>query len=98
MQAAVGGDVLRKRRDSETGWKHDALVALDRWLRDLPSTAASSSHALEATRLGFEILIGIFFVFASAAYWIFEREPRDRARHLAAPERQAAASCATPGT
>jgi predicted PurR-regulated permease PerM len=29
--------------------------------------------ALDATRLGIEIVIGIFFVFASAAYWIFER-------------------------
>jgi len=73
VQAAVGGDVLRNEADSETGWKQDALVALDRWLRDLPNTSGLVSHALEATRLGFEILVGVFFVFASAAYWIFER-------------------------
>ena len=73
VQAAVGGNALRNEADNETGWKHDALVALDRWLRDLPNTSGLVSHALEATRLGFEILVGIFFVFASAAYWIFER-------------------------
>jgi predicted PurR-regulated permease PerM len=73
VQSAVGGDVLRNEASNETGWKHDALVALDRWLRDLPNTTGLISHALQATRLGFEILIGVFFVFASAAYWIFER-------------------------
>jgi predicted PurR-regulated permease PerM len=73
VQSAVGGNVLRAEADNETGWKHDALVALDRWLRDLPNTSGLITHALEATRLGFEILIGVFFVFASAAYWIFER-------------------------
>jgi predicted PurR-regulated permease PerM len=73
VQAAVGGNTLRNEADNETGWKHDALVALDRWLRDLPNTSGLVSHALEATRLGFEILVGVFFVFASAAYWIFER-------------------------
>ena len=73
VQAAVGGNALRNEADDETGWKHDALVALDRWLRDLPNTSGLVSHAFEATRVGFEILVGIFFVFASAAYWIFER-------------------------
>jgi predicted PurR-regulated permease PerM len=90
VQAAVGGNALRNEADDETGWKHDALVALDRWLRDLPNTTGLVSHALEATRLGFEIIVGVFFVFASAAYWIFERNraialvvsllPKDRRR------------------
>ena len=73
VQAAVGGDALRNEARTETGWKQEALVSLDRWLRDLPNTSGLVSHALEATRLGFEVLIGVFFVFASAAYWIFER-------------------------
>src|SRR5207248_10936042 len=30
--------------------------------------------ALEMTKTAFEVLIGIFFVFAVAAYWIFERD------------------------
>lgn len=79
VQAAVGGDALRTSADEETGWRHDALVALDRWLRELPSTSNLIDHALDATLIGFEIFVGIFFVLASAAYWIFERE---RAVHL----------------
>jgi predicted PurR-regulated permease PerM len=73
VQAAVGGDALRSEVERTTGWKHDALVSLDRWLRDLPSTSNLVDRALDATRVGFEALIGVFFVFASAAYWIFER-------------------------
>jgi predicted PurR-regulated permease PerM len=73
VQAAVGTDTLRSEARDETGWKHDALISLDRWLRDLPKTGDVMGTALDATRLGIEILIGVFFVFASAAYWIFER-------------------------
>jgi predicted PurR-regulated permease PerM len=80
LQAAIGENTLRTEARQETGWKHDALVALDRWVNDLPSTGSVVTHALDATILGFEILIGIFFVLASAAYWIFER---DRALALA---------------
>jgi predicted PurR-regulated permease PerM len=73
VQEAVGTDALRSEANQETGWKHDVLVGLDRWLRDLPETDDIVGTALDATRLGVEILIGIFFVLASAAYWIFER-------------------------
>ena len=74
VQAAVGSDRLQTEASGETGWRHDALVALDRWLRELPSTSNLVEHALDATLIGFEIFIGIFFVLASAAYWIFERD------------------------
>jgi predicted PurR-regulated permease PerM len=90
VQAAIGGDSLRAEARNETGWKHDALVGLDRWLRDLPSAGNLVDRALDATVLGFEILVGVFFVLASAAYWIFERNraialvvsllPRDKRR------------------
>jgi predicted PurR-regulated permease PerM len=90
VQAAIGSDSLRAEARNETGWKHDALVGLDRWLRDLPSAGNLVDRALEATVLGFEILVGVFFVLASAAYWIFERNraiavvlsllPRDKRR------------------
>ena len=73
VQAAVDSEALRSEARDETGWKHDALVGLDRWLRDVPKTGDVVGTALDATRLGIEILIGVFFVFASAAYWIFER-------------------------
>ena len=74
VQEAVGSGSLRAEARGETGWRHDALVALDRWLRELPSTSNLIDHALDATLIGFEIFIGIFFVLASAAYWIFERD------------------------
>jgi predicted PurR-regulated permease PerM len=74
VRAAVGSDALRDEARQETGWRQDALLELDRWLNDLPSTTNVADRALDATRLGFEILIGVFFVFASAAYWIFERQ------------------------
>jgi predicted PurR-regulated permease PerM len=73
VQAAVGGDVLRAQAREETGWRHDALLAVNRWLNDLPSAGNVVDHALDATVLGFEIILGIFFVLASAAYWVFER-------------------------
>ena len=73
VQAAVGGDVLRAQAQEETGWRHDALLAVNRWLNDLPSAGNVVDHALDATVLGFEIFLGIFFVLASAAYWVFER-------------------------
>lgn len=74
VQEAVGSGALRSEARGETGWRHDALVALDRWLRELPSTSNLIDHALDATLIGFEIFIGVFFVLASAAYWIFERD------------------------
>src|SRR6266508_1522749 len=73
VQAAIGGDALRAEARGETGWRHDALIALHRWLQDLPSTGNLLGRALDATVLGFEILVGVFFVLAAAAYWIFER-------------------------
>jgi predicted PurR-regulated permease PerM len=43
-------------------------------LQDLPSGSDLVDPALELGLLGIEIAVGIFFVLASAAYWIFERE------------------------
>jgi predicted PurR-regulated permease PerM len=73
IESAVGGNSLREEARHEAGWKHDALVSLDRWLHDLPSAGNVAANALDATVLGFEILLGVFFVLAAAAYWIFER-------------------------
>ena len=41
---------------------------------DLPSASKLVRPGLEIGRKAFEILIGVFFVFATAAYWIFERD------------------------
>jgi predicted PurR-regulated permease PerM len=59
---------------TSTGVKRQVLMALQKRLRHLPR---GSTLVKPATRLGpkaFEVLIGIFFMLAVAAYWIFERD------------------------
>jgi predicted PurR-regulated permease PerM len=81
---ALGGlpssrsDLGEQARQS-TGIKHEVLVGLQRRLEDLPSGEQLVDPAVEMTLTVFEVALGIFFVFASAAYWIFER---DRAENL----------------
>jgi predicted PurR-regulated permease PerM len=60
--------------EDETGLKGDVLVWLDQRLERLPRVENLFDPAVELTLLGFEIVIGIFFVFACAGYWIFERD------------------------
>jgi predicted PurR-regulated permease PerM len=56
------------------GIRHEILSALDRRLRQLPSGTTLLHPAMTVTRALFEILVGILFVFAVGAYWIFERD------------------------
>lgn len=72
VQDAV--DDLPSSAEESGGIKHETLVALEERLDDLPSAEEFIDPALEVTFLTFEIFLGIFFVLASAAYWIFERE------------------------
>jgi predicted PurR-regulated permease PerM len=60
--------------ESETGFKGEVLTWLNNGLERLPQGRDLFDPALELTLLGFEIALAIFFVFASAAYWIFERD------------------------
>jgi len=70
---------LSKATKNSTGIKHELLHAVQKRLQKLP-TAGSAVHAsIGVTKAAFEVLIGIFFTFAVAAYWIFER---DRARRV----------------
>jgi len=64
-----------------TGIKGQILTAIQRRLRHLPSAGKLVHPALSIGKTAFEVLIGIFFTFASAAYWLFER---DRAIDLVA--------------
>jgi predicted PurR-regulated permease PerM len=59
---------------SSTGVKHQVLVALQKRLKQLPKRADLVKPATQAGITAFEILIGVFFTFAAAAYWIFERD------------------------
>ena len=79
IDAALGelprtrSDLGAQARDS-TGIRHDILVGLQRRLEDLPSGESLVDPAVEVTLTVFEVALGIFFVLASAAYWIFERD------------------------
>jgi predicted PurR-regulated permease PerM len=59
---------------TSTGVKHEVLVALRKRLSNLPSGSKLVTPAEQIGRKAFEVVIGIFFTFATAAYWIFERD------------------------
>jgi predicted PurR-regulated permease PerM len=77
VQNALGGTTKAEIHHEAThskGIKHQALTAIDRRLRELPRAGALMHSVFELTLKAFEVLLGIFFVFATAAYWIFERD------------------------
>ncbi|MGB2952503.1 MAG: AI-2E family transporter [Gaiellaceae bacterium] len=81
---------LNRQAKHSTGFKHEILIAIQKRLKRLPSASSLFHRSVSLGKTAFEILVGIFFTFASAAYWIFEREraqrlvlsllPRDRRR------------------
>jgi predicted PurR-regulated permease PerM len=56
------------------GVKHEVLVALQKRLSHLPKRGDLVKPATQVGRKAFEVIIGIFFTFAAAAYWILERD------------------------
>ena len=56
------------------GIRHQILSAVDKRLRQLPSGTSLLHPAITVTRTLFEIIVGILFMFAVGAYWIFERD------------------------
>ena len=60
--------------NTSSGIKHQVLVAVQKHLKHLPSGSKLVKPATQVGVTAFEILIGIFFTFAAAAYWIFERD------------------------
>jgi predicted PurR-regulated permease PerM len=79
IEAAIGtlptsaSDVAAAARKSH-GIKHDILVAIQHRLERLPRGAGLIHPAVTYGRTALEVLVGIFFTFAVAAYWIFEKE------------------------
>ncbi|MBA2460570.1 MAG: AI-2E family transporter [Actinobacteria bacterium] len=65
---------LAAEASQSTGLRRNVLEGIQERLEELPSATELVDPALELGFLGFEILVGIFFVLASAAYWIFERD------------------------
>jgi predicted PurR-regulated permease PerM len=78
VQQVLGGNAahteLKQAATRTSGLEHDFFVALDRGLRELPSGAALVHPAISITKTALEVLVGVLFTLAVAAYWIFERE------------------------
>jgi predicted PurR-regulated permease PerM len=77
VQNALGGTTkaqIHREAANSKGIKHEILTAVDKRLRELPQASELFHPALEVTIKAFEVLVGIFFVLATAAYWIFERD------------------------
>jgi predicted PurR-regulated permease PerM len=69
---------LNRETKNSKGIKHEILKGIQKRLNHLPSAGKIVNSALDIGFRAFEIAIGIFFVFASAAYWIFERDRAER--------------------
>jgi predicted PurR-regulated permease PerM len=65
---------LQHQAKHSTGIKHEILVGVEKRLKRLPSAGNLAHSAVSATKTAFEVLIGVFFMFAVGAYWIFERD------------------------
>jgi predicted PurR-regulated permease PerM len=74
VQQATSGNQLQSQAQHSTGIKHDILVGLQKRLERLPSGTNLVHPAVEVTKRAFEVLVGIFFVFAVGAYWLSERD------------------------
>ena len=81
VQNALDADQLRHAAQTSSGIKHEILLGLEKRLERLPAGSRVLRPAAEVTKRAFEVMLGIFFTFATAAYWIFER---DRAIDLVA--------------
>jgi len=57
-----------------TGVKHQILTALQKRLQHLPKRSEIVKPAANAGMKAFEVMVGILFTFAAAAYWVFERD------------------------
>ncbi len=83
VQQAIGDlptskSELHDATKTSTGIKHDLLIDLQRHLNDLPSGSELIHPAITITTTALEVLVGIFFTLATAAYWVFERERAER--------------------
>jgi predicted PurR-regulated permease PerM len=74
LESVNSREELRQEARESTGLRRQLLEGLQQRLEELPSGQELVDPALELGLLGVEVAVGIFFVLASAAYWIFERE------------------------
>jgi predicted PurR-regulated permease PerM len=69
---------LPQQTEEATGIKHEILNSIQQRLDTLPSGEQIFDPAVEITLTAFEVAVGIFFMLATAAYWIYERERAER--------------------
>jgi predicted PurR-regulated permease PerM len=79
VDQAIGGvptsqQELNQKAKHSTGIKHQFFVGLQRRLQKLPSAGGVVHMSVTVGTKALEVLVAIFFVFATAAYWIFERD------------------------
>ena len=81
VEAALGTNGLPTKASdlepatrSSHGIKHTILLAIQKRLEHLPRASSVVHRSVSIGLKAFEILIAIFFTFATAAYWIFERD------------------------
>ena len=79
VDQALGGvptsqQELKQKASHSTGFKHQFFVGLQKRLNKLPAAGSVVHRTVSIGRKAAEAIVGIFFVFATAAYWIFERE------------------------
>jgi predicted PurR-regulated permease PerM len=79
VDKALGGvpttsEELDQKAKHSTGLKHQFFVGLQKRLKKLPSAGSVVHRTVGIGTKALEALVGIFFVLATAAYWIFERE------------------------
>lgn len=79
VQSALGdlpqtrSDLREEARDS-SGLKSRILVGVEQRLERLPRVESLVDEGAEFGLVAVEVFVGIFFVLATAAYWIFERK------------------------
>jgi predicted PurR-regulated permease PerM len=56
------------------GIRHEILSTIDKRLRQLPSGTSLLHPAVTVTKTVLEVIVGILFMFAVGAYWLFERD------------------------
>ena len=85
LSQATGGNLPTSKEELQHvtnrshGVKHQVLSAINTRLKRLPTGSSIMHPAISVGTAAFELIIATFFVFATAAYWVFER---DRARGL----------------
>src|SRR5918999_1329242 len=65
---------LREETRESSGLKREILQRVQDNLEELPTGSEVIDPALEFTSIALEVAVGIFFMLATAAYWIFERD------------------------